>query len=237
MLKSLNDKGYNTLAINTPSFKQIIFIINLAAPIALTMVSNILFYTIISFLATSLGPVTLAAHQVMMGLYILCTTWGEPLAQTAQCFMPAHICGVDRNLQKARDLLKSLMKIGIIVGFTPGCCAISVPWFFPQIFTKDLGIIAQMRLVSVPFLFSLMITPPTLSLEGTLLAVRDLHARMLAASVCKDASHFGLQGSWWMLAAFQWTRFFQAYSRLHSSRSVLANPPLSHDEGSLLQVA
>ncbi|XP_073389672.1 protein DETOXIFICATION 46, chloroplastic isoform X2 [Physcomitrium patens] len=225
MLKSLNDKGYNTLAINTPSFKQIIFIINLAAPIALTMVSNILFYTIISFLATSLGPVTLAAHQVMMGLYILCTTWGEPLAQTAQCFMPAHICGVDRNLQKARDLLKSLMKIGIIVGF------------FPQIFTKDLGIIAQMRLVSVPFLFSLMITPPTLSLEGTLLAVRDLHARMLAASVCKDASHFGLQGSWWMLAAFQWTRFFQAYSRLHSSRSVLANPPLSHDEGSLLQVA
>ena len=30
-------------------------------------------------------------------------------------------------------------------------------------------IVLQMRLVSVPFIFGLMITPPTLSLEGTLL--------------------------------------------------------------------
>ena len=44
---------------------------------------------------------------------------------------------------QARDLLKSLMMIGIFVGFTLGCCAISVPWFFPQIFTKDLAIITQ----------------------------------------------------------------------------------------------
>lgn len=44
---------------------------------------------------------------------------------------------------QARDLLKSLMMIGIVVGFTLGCCAISVPWFFPQIFTKDLAIVAQ----------------------------------------------------------------------------------------------
>lgn len=48
MLKSLNDKGYNTLAINTPSFKQIIFIINLAAPIALTMVSNVMSYDVLT---------------------------------------------------------------------------------------------------------------------------------------------------------------------------------------------
>lgn len=44
---------------------------------------------------------------------------------------------------QARDLLKSLMTIGIVVGFTLGCCAISVPWFFPQVFTKDLAIVAE----------------------------------------------------------------------------------------------
>lgn len=91
--------------------------------------------------------------------------------------------------------------------------AISVPWFFPQLFTKDPAIIhqvetwsdhlgmwllvsvmwkfrilfsffsfwsnvssgnwvvlvLQMRTVTLPFLVSLVITPPTLSLEGTLL--------------------------------------------------------------------
>jgi hypothetical protein len=44
---------------------------------------------------------------------------------------------------QARDLLKSLMTIGLVVGFSLGCCAISVPWLFPQVFTKDLAIIAQ----------------------------------------------------------------------------------------------
>jgi hypothetical protein len=38
---------------------------------------------------------------------------------------------------QARDLLKSLMTIGLVVGFSLGCCAIS------QVFTKDLAIIAQ----------------------------------------------------------------------------------------------
>lgn len=145
-----------------------------------------MFYTIISFLATSLGPVTLAAHQVMMGLYILCTTWGEPLAQTAQCFMPAHICGVDRNLQKARDLLKSLMKIGIIVGFTPGCCAISVPWFFssnlykrPWYYRSD-----AFSVCSFPFQLD---DYSTYTLSGG-------HFAGCQRPACKDASSFGLQG-------------------------------------------
>lgn len=58
--------------------------------------------------------------------------------------------------------------------------------------------------------FGLTITPEKRNI-CFVKAVRDLHARMLAASVCKDASHFGLQGSWWMLAAFQWVRSFLSY--------------------------
>lgn len=247
MLKSLNDKGYNPLAISLPSLKELKIMVNLAAPVLLTMLSKVCFYTVITYLASSLGAVTLAAHQVMIGVYSLCTVWGEPLAQTAQSFMPELICGADRNLQKARDLLKSLMMIGIVVGLTLGCCAISVPWLFPQVFTRDLAIVAQMRSVSVPFLFSLMITPPTLSLEGTLLAGGDMKFLGFSMATCfiggsmlLVAMHrlgLGLQGSWWTLAAFQWCRFFQAFTRLHSSRSVLADPVLSHEGGSLLKTA
>lgn len=43
--------------------------------------------------------------QVMIGIYCLCTVWGEPLAQTAQSFMPALIAGAERNLKKVYQFL------------------------------------------------------------------------------------------------------------------------------------
>jgi len=183
----------------------------------------------------------------MIGIYSLCTVWGEPLAQTAQSFMPALICGAERNLKKARELLRSLMLIGATVGLILGCLAISVPWFFPQVFTRDPAIVTKMRSVSVPFLVSLMITPPTLSLEGTLLAGRDMKFLGFSMATCffggslllltSDRLGLGLLGSWWTLAAFQWARFFQSYSRLHSSRSILADPISPHEQDSLLKTA
>jgi Na+-driven multidrug efflux pump len=89
---------------------------------------------------------TLYSHvQVMIGVYSLCTVTGEPLAQTAQSFMPALIQGSNRNFKQARSLLRSLMLIGAVVGLTLGCMAISVPWFFPQLFTKDPAIIHQVE--------------------------------------------------------------------------------------------
>jgi hypothetical protein len=72
---------------------------------------------------------------------------------------------------QARSLLGLLMLMGVIVGFSVGCMAISVPWFFPQIFTKDLAIISQMQSVTLPLFCSLVITPPTHALEGTLLVI------------------------------------------------------------------
>jgi Na+-driven multidrug efflux pump len=70
------------------------------------------------------------------------------------------------------------------VGFAVGCMAISVPWFFPYIFTKDPAIIAKMRSVTLPLLCSLVITPPTHALEGTLLAGRDMKFLGLSMTSC-----------------------------------------------------
>jgi Na+-driven multidrug efflux pump len=91
----------------------------------------------------------------MVGICYLCSVWGEPLAQTAQSFMPAFIHGSDRNLKQARSLLGVLMLMGVIVGFAVGCMAISVPWFFPYIFTKDPAIIAKVESLPKGINFSL----------------------------------------------------------------------------------
>jgi hypothetical protein len=49
---------------------------------------------------------TLYSHvQVMIGVYSLCTVTGEPLAQTAQSFMPALIHGSNRNFKQVSSSL------------------------------------------------------------------------------------------------------------------------------------
>ncbi|KAH8945320.1 hypothetical protein BDL97_12G036100 [Sphagnum fallax] len=208
MMRSLNAKGYNPLAIMPPSWNELVHMVNLAAPVLLTMLSKVMFYTCLTYLATSLGAVTLAAHQVMIGVYSLCTVTGEPLAQTAQSFMPALIQGSNRNFKQARSLLHSLMLIGAVMGLTLGCMAISVPWFFPQLFTKDPAIIHQ--------------------------AGRDLKflGFSMASCFCGGSLFLlafnriglGLQASWWTLAGFQWARFLQSYMRLASPQSILRDP-------------
>lgn len=40
-------------------------------------------------------------------------------------------------------LLKSLVIIGAILGLTIGTVGLSVPWLFPQIFTRDPNVIQE----------------------------------------------------------------------------------------------
>ncbi|RVW93335.1 Protein detoxification 46, chloroplastic [Vitis vinifera] len=148
MIEALNKKGYNAFAFSVPSLDEFVQILGLAAPVFVTMMSKVAFYSFLIYFATSMGTHTLAAHQVMSQLYSMCTVWGEPLSQTAQSFMPELIYGVNRNLAKARMLLKSLLIMGALVGLTLGTIAIAIPWLFPNIFTHDGEVIHEVS--SVP---------------------------------------------------------------------------------------
>jgi hypothetical protein len=165
--------------------------------------------------------------------------------EKTECFLCVVLLG-DGSFQ-ARSLLGLLMLMGVIVGFSVGCMAISVPWFFPQIFTKDLAIISQMQSVTLPLFCSLVITPPTHALEGTLLAGRDMKFLGLSMTSCFCGGSillltchklgWGLQGSWWTLAAFQWARFAFSYARLSSSQSILRDPIDSYESEPILTPA
>ncbi|KAI4297655.1 hypothetical protein L6164_037537 [Bauhinia variegata] len=147
MIQNLNKKRYNAFAFSIPSGKEILNILGLAAPVFITMIS-----------------------KVMVQTFCMCTVWGEPLSQTAQSFMPELIYGVNRSLAKARLLLRSLLIIGAILGLLLGLVGTSVPWLFPNIFTPDQMVIQEMHKVLIPYFIALAVTPPALSLEGTLLA-------------------------------------------------------------------
>ncbi|CAN6480946.1 unnamed protein product [Victoria cruziana] len=235
MIDSLNKSGFSAFQLSIPSPSELLQIVELAAPVFITMFSKVAFYSFLTYFATSMGTITLAAHQVMIGVYSMCGVWGEPLSQTAQSFMPELIYGVKRNLEKARMLLQSLVIIGIIAGCILATIGTVVPWLFPYVFTSDLGVINEMRTVLFPFSVAIMITPPTLSLEGTLLAGRDLGFFSLSMISCFSLGvlllliankGFGLPGCWWALSVFQWVRFLAALRRLTSPQSMLLSAEL-----------
>ncbi|KAG2705806.1 hypothetical protein I3760_05G072600 [Carya illinoinensis] len=235
MIEALNKKGYSAFAISVPSPNEFLQIFAIAAPVFITMFSKVAFYSLMTYFATAMGTSTVAAHQVMIQMYGMCVVWGEPLSQTAQSFMPELLNGVDRSLQKARMLLKSLVIIGAILGLTIGAIGMSVPWLLPQMFTTDLNVIQEMHKVLILFFLSLAITPCTHSLEGTLLAGRDLKFISLSMSGCFSLGALllllvrgsGLTGCWLALVGFQWARFFLALRRLLSPNGMLHSEDMS----------
>ncbi|KAF5202739.1 Detoxification 46 protein [Thalictrum thalictroides] len=176
--------------------------------------AQVAFYALLTYSVTSMGTMTMAAHQVMIQLYYMCTVWGEPLSQTAQSFMPELIFGIDRSLKKARRLLKSLLIIGAITGSVLGIIGTAVPWFFPHLFTADTEVVGEMHKVLLAYWAALVVTPATHSLEGTLMAGQDLRFLSISMIGCfslgglllllMSSRGYGVLGCWVALAGFLW---------------------------------
>ncbi|OMO74385.1 Multi antimicrobial extrusion protein [Corchorus capsularis] len=247
MIEALNKKGYNAFAISIPSLNELLTVLALAAPVFVTLMLKVAFYSLLIYFATSMGTHTVAAHQVMLQTFSMCTVWGEPLSQTAQSFMPELIYGVNRNLAKARMLLKSLLTIGATFGLVLGIIGTGVPRFFPNIFTPDQKVIQEMHMVLLPYFLALAVTPSTHSLEGSLLAGRDLKFISLSMSGCfafaalvlllLSTRGYGLPGCWFALVGFQWARFSLALQRLLSPNGILYSEDLGRYESKKLRVA
>ncbi|KAI3717331.1 hypothetical protein L1987_68893 [Smallanthus sonchifolius] len=175
-----------------------------------------------------------------MGCLKLFLAGGEPLSQTAQSFMPELLYGAKRSLSKARMLLKSLVIIGTSCGLILGAAGTIVPWLFPKVFSPDPQVIKEMHKVLLPYFIALSVTTSTHSLEGTLLAGRDLRFISISMSTIFALGTlllmflsnlgYGLPGCWWTLALFQWCRFTVALLRLISPNGVLYSEDMTRYE-------
>ncbi|KAF3796701.1 DETOXIFICATION 46 protein [Nymphaea thermarum] len=194
MIDSLNKSGFSAFRLSIPSPSELLQIVELAAPVFITMFSKVAFYSFLTYFATSMGTITLAAHQVFI---------------ETQFNMLKVPCST-----QARMLLQSLVTIGIIAGCMLTTIGTVVPWLFPYIFTSDLGVSSEMRTVLLPYSVAILITPPTLSLEGTLLAGRDLAFLSLSMISC------------FCLGVLLLVRFLAAFRRLTSPQSMLFSTEL-----------
>ncbi|CAI5969661.1 unnamed protein product [Closterium sp. NIES-64] len=169
MLHSLHRAGRIRLAISPPPLPELLTYLSLTGPIFVTLAAKVGFYTLLTFQATSLGTVPLAAHQVLVGVFALCAVCAEPLSQTAQSFLPSLCVGVNRNMHKARRLLMTLILIAALLGAMEVTTALFVSLRMPSLFTADPAVISQIACIAPALAVSLMLNPIVLSSEGALL--------------------------------------------------------------------
>ncbi|CAI5472515.1 unnamed protein product [Closterium sp. Yama58-4] len=232
MLHSLHRSGRIRLAISPPPLPALLTYLSLTGPIFVSLAAKVGFYTLVTFQATALGTVPLAAHQVLVGVFSLCAVCAEALSQTAQSFLPSLCVGVHRNMDKARRLLMTLILIAALLGALEVTTALFVSLRMPSLFTADPAVVSQIARIAPALAVSLMLNPIVLSSEGALLASRDLAylattmsaAMLIGALLLKGAQHwgFGLVGNWWILVLFNVMRLTAAAVRLTSSKGIFS---------------
>lgn len=98
-------------------------------------------YTGMTALATSLGTIELAAHQVALQLFWFLGFVPEPLSLTAQSLLARDL----DDKKKTRMVSYILMKFGAYAGILLAVMFGSTLMFMPQCFTSDMAIISEFQ--------------------------------------------------------------------------------------------
>ncbi|KAL3921848.1 MAG: hypothetical protein SGILL_002531 [Bacillariaceae sp.] len=95
--------------------------------------SMLVFYTAATAVATRLGPVHVATHQVCLSLFWLVTMWLDSGSVSAQLLLSKNM----NEPQKARSLTKYMLKFALTQGLTFSAIVGGIGRFIPGIFTSD----------------------------------------------------------------------------------------------------
>jgi len=138
--RRLLPQAQDTLRINVSKVLKSILGAN-AAMLAKNF-SMLVFYTAATAVATRLGPVHVASHQVCLSLFWLVTMWLDSGSVSAQLLLSKNI----NDTQKARSLTKYMAKFALTQGLAFSTIVGGLGRFLPSVFTSDptvTGYIAQ----------------------------------------------------------------------------------------------
>ncbi|KAJ8450926.1 hypothetical protein Cgig2_032551 [Carnegiea gigantea] len=194
MVDALNSKGCNGFSFVVPSLTELKEIFSIAAPVFITIVSKVAFYSLMIYFATSMGTQTVAAHQartLLKSLLIIGASVGVVLGTVA-----TSIPWLVPNI------------------FTPDAVIISemhkvwIPFFFALCVTPCIHCCEGTLLAGRDLKYISTTMTGCFALGGLVLMLFK-------------AQGLGLVGCWSALVGFQWARFFLALHRLLSPRGVL----------------
>lgn len=128
------------------------------------------------YVATGLGPVVLAGHQVVNSLWMLAGFALDALAIAAQA-MIGHALGA-RDVPRVRAILRRTLQWGGWAGAAAGFVIAGVGWWLAPLFTADDAVRLAVALALVPCGLLMPLTGLVCVLDGVLIGAGD--ARYLA---------------------------------------------------------
>ena len=205
----------------------------LTGPIFFCLVGKIICYSALSLRASDFGVTALAAHNVMIRIFFFGATFGDPLSQASQTFVPrlmtsttsssSNTTSRGRRLsatmatnKSKRKLIRRMAIIAAAFGIGTKLSAQLVLTRFGSYFTNDASILELLRHASGWAGWALLLHPFVMLLEGCILASQDLFF-LLGSYGVTMACHFAslklnatsFAGVWRALFFFQTFRLAQ----------------------------
>lgn len=172
--------------------KELLGLATFAGPLTLLTAIRLCQLMILTFYANMLGTVSLAAHQIIVAIYILINSIGEPLSQVNQTMLPKYLKdGVERSSSLALELVKKVLLTGLGLGFVQACLIGCLSYFTPWLFTTNEPVMVQMRKLAPPLFATMQLSAILFTTEGALLAGKQF-STLLSTNIIASIGMLGM---------------------------------------------
>ncbi|MBI5309593.1 MAG: MATE family efflux transporter [Actinobacteria bacterium] len=185
----------------------------------------VVFNVTVALLAAQ-GPVPLAAHQVLLQLFILLALALDALAIAAQTLVGSRLGAGDAA--EARALARRVALISLMTGIAAAVVLLAGRSVIPDAFTDDLAVVAEIGDAWLLFVLMLPFNALVFAWDGVLVGAGDTRFMMLAmiaaAATCLPVAAFtigagwGVVGAWTGIAALIGVRFVTNLVRVEGGR-------------------
>ncbi|MDA9097357.1 MATE family efflux transporter [bacterium] len=196
-------------------------------------------YSLATAASASMGTLTVAAHQVLMGIMTVAQFVPEPLSSCAQSNLASvgSTLGNNSNRKKQSKYAKNACMLLLVCGFSLGVlCALGVYLlltYSSQIFSSDPHVVLATRAMAPLLSVSTLIYANVCVMDGLLFASGRMSFAAgtsiinlpIVAYWIGRASHggFGLVGVWWSLLSIFAVRLVQNFSMVASDYGLVDN--------------
>ena len=181
--------------ISLPDLTSFISLVKLAGPIFFVILGKLVCYSAMTLRASDFGMRSLATHNIMLRIFFFFCTFGDSFSLAAQSFLPKVLySGGDNdsangnenekkaaskpkeNTALAKSLLKRIFLMASIMAVTNSGLAKYIMENGGAIFTNDGAILSLLSDPSRVFYMmgSVLLHPLIMTMEGSILATRDL---------------------------------------------------------------
>ena len=155
---------------------RLTLLLRFAGTIFFVIVFKLICYSLLTLGATRFGPTSLAAHNVLLRLFFFFATFGDSLSQSVQNFLPPIYAQDKTPLSKT---FKQFERFHFLVAGAFSLVFSTAALFFlkgpgARLFSTDAAILASISAAAPYLTAALVIHPPVMYLEGSIIAKRDV---------------------------------------------------------------